>query len=86
MEAETVKIKFKKDKKIEEINSHGDKLTEIMDSDRLKHWNRNKELKWLKEESKNLTEEIVGLDSKIVPVERRYQWEKEEWEFRIEIL
>lgn len=55
-----------------------------MDNDRLKYFNKNKELKALKEKIKILGEEIVELDKQIYPVERRFNRERVDWEFRID--
>ena len=45
-----------------DIHNHGDKLTEMMDEDRLKYWTKNKEFKQLKEEASNLQDDIDVLD------------------------
>ena len=39
---------------MEDILGHGDKLTEMMDDDRLKNWNIKKDLKRLEEETSYL--------------------------------
>ena len=49
MEVQIAKIKEEKEFKMFEINNHGDKFTEIMDSDRHKNWLKSKELKDLKD-------------------------------------
>ena len=53
-ESEAKIIKEEKDRKMEDILGHGDKLTEMMDDDRLKNWNIKKDLKRLEEETSYL--------------------------------
>jgi len=48
MEDEVKKIQVEKEEKMRIIHESGDKLTEIMDADRLKWWTKNKELKELR--------------------------------------
>ena len=69
-----------------EIMGHGDRLTEMMNQDRLLHWNVNKELKQLKEEVKGLNEKELCLDELIKPVEWRFKWEAGEIEYWIEVV
>lgn len=69
-----------------EINNHGDKFTEIMDSDWHKNWLKSKELKDLKEIVKSKEEEINLLDFKIKPVEWHFSREFGELEYKLETV
>lgn len=84
MEDEVKKILVEKEEKMKVIHESGDKLTEIMDADRLKWWTKNKELKELRQTNIQLATEEKDLDRKIYPVERRFYREKTDWEFRID--
>lgn len=55
-----------------------------MNSDRLMLFTSNLELKKLKEEAKALGDEVERLDEQIRPVERKFTWEMDEIEIRIE--
>ncbi len=62
----------------------GEKLTVLMDNDWLKYFNLNKNLKHLKRKSVLLQEDIVELDAQIYPVDRKFNWERVDWEYRID--
>jgi len=84
MESEIGKIQVEKDEKMKMIHESGDRLTEIIDTDRHMRWTKNKELKELRQENLLRSSQLKDLGTLIYPVERRFNREKTDWEFRIE--
>ena len=63
-------ILTEKEKRIEEINSHGDTMTHLMNTDRKKYWHKYKQLQGLRDKMKHLVEQVESdLDAKIQPIE-----------------
>ena len=73
MESELKQVEEEKEQRYSEMMNCGDKLTEMMDEDRMKYFVKNKKLKELKAKTDGLQETIKDLDRQIIPVDRRFK-------------